>query len=133
MVSVREMLDMNMEELCNLALNNQWDMEQLQAWSTFKMAQYVEKSIRKEHTKRGERTMSKQNDLEVATETLLNAFGGTKTDDMGCIFYIFDKSENGGGTGFSTRNSDTGDALVAIKRIMKRFKINQSALMEALQ
>jgi len=43
MVSVREMLDMNMEELCNFALNHQWDMEKLQAWSTFKMAQYVEK------------------------------------------------------------------------------------------
>ena len=77
--------------------------------------------------------MSKQKDLEDANEVMLNAFKATKTDDMGCIFYIFDKSEDGGGTGFSTRNSDKDDALVAITRIMDKFGINQSALMEALQ
>ena len=77
--------------------------------------------------------MSNQSDLEGANEVVLNAFEATKTKDRGCIFYIFDKGENGGGTGFSTRNSDKGDALVAITRIMDKFGINKSALMEALQ
>ena len=77
--------------------------------------------------------MSKQLDLEGANKVMLNAFESTKTKDIGCIFYIFDKSENGGGTGFSTRNSDKGDALVAITRIMEKFGINKSALMEMLQ
>lgn len=77
--------------------------------------------------------MNNQSDLEGANEVMLNAFETTKTGDMGCIFYIFDKSENGGGMGFSTRNSDKGDALVAITRIMGKFGINKSALMEALE
>ena len=72
-------------------------------------------------------------DLERANEVMLVAFEAAKNEDMGCIFYIFDKGENGGGTGFSTRNSDKGDALVAITRIMDKFGINKSALMEALQ
>lgn len=77
--------------------------------------------------------MSKQKDLEGVNEIMLNIFETAKTDNMGCIFYMFDKSENGGGTGFSTRNSNKGDALVAIMRIMDKFGINQSALMEVLQ
>ena len=77
--------------------------------------------------------MSKQSDLEGANEVIFNAFEATKTEDTGCIFYIFDKSKDGGGTCFSTRNSNKGDALVAIKRIMDKFGINQSALMGALQ
>lgn len=77
--------------------------------------------------------MSNQSDLEGATNAILTAFEDAKTEDMGCIFYIFDKSENGGGTGFSTRNSDKGDALVAITRIMEKFGINKSALMEVLK
>ena len=77
--------------------------------------------------------MSEQSDLEGANERILNAFAAIKTENMGCIVYLFDKGEDGGGTGFSTRNSDKGDALVAITRIMDKFGINQSALMEALQ
>ena len=77
--------------------------------------------------------MSKQSDLEGANEVMLVAFERAKTEDMGCIFYIFNKGEDGRGTGFSTQNSDKGDALVAITRIMDKFGINKSALMEALQ
>ena len=76
---------------------------------------------------------NKQKDLENVNDAMLNAFETAKTEDMGCIFYLFDKSEDGGGTGFSTRNSDKGDALVAITRIMDKFGINTSALREALQ
>ena len=39
----REMLDMNIEELCAMARRNNWDMETLQAWSVFKIAQYLER------------------------------------------------------------------------------------------
>ena len=42
MISAREMFNMNMEELCNTAHKNDWDMQTLQAWSTFKIAQYLE-------------------------------------------------------------------------------------------
>ena len=41
--SYREMMDMNMEELCDVAINKGWDMQTLQAWSIFKIAQYLEK------------------------------------------------------------------------------------------
>jgi len=41
MITPREMMDMNMEELCAVAID--WDMPTLQAWSTFKIAQYLEK------------------------------------------------------------------------------------------
>ena len=33
MVSPREMIDMNMEELCEEATSHNWDMQTLQAWS----------------------------------------------------------------------------------------------------
>jgi hypothetical protein len=41
--TTQEMLDMNIEELYNMAHRNNWDMETLQAWSIFKIAQYLEK------------------------------------------------------------------------------------------
>ena len=37
------MLDMNMEELCDIAIDEGWDMQTLSAWSIFKLAQYLEK------------------------------------------------------------------------------------------
>ena len=77
--------------------------------------------------------MNEQRDLKGANYVMLSAFESTKTNDIGCIFYIFDKGKDGCGTGFSTRNSDKGDALVAITRIMDKFGINKSALNEALQ
>lgn len=39
----REMTDMNMEELCAVAIDKNWDMPTLQAWGIFKIAQYLEK------------------------------------------------------------------------------------------
>jgi len=43
MISPREMTDMNMEELCAVAIGKGWDMQTLQAWSLFKIAQYLER------------------------------------------------------------------------------------------
>ena len=42
-ISAQEMTEMNMEELCIEANKRDWDMDTLQAWSTFKIAQYLEK------------------------------------------------------------------------------------------
>lgn len=39
----QEMINMNIEELCMMATRNNWNMATLQAWSTFKIAQYLEK------------------------------------------------------------------------------------------
>ncbi len=43
MIPPREMVNMNMEELCAVAINKGWDLQTLQAWSIFKIAQYLEK------------------------------------------------------------------------------------------
>ena len=48
--------------------------------------------------------------------------------DLACIVYAFDEN----GSGFDYK-ADMGDALVAIKRIVKRFKINAAALTLALK
>jgi len=47
----------------------------------------------------------------------------TLPDNYGFVIYVFDRSLNGYGTGFN-RNTDKGDALVAIKRIAEQFHIN---------
>lgn len=56
--------------------------------------------------------------------------------DLACLVYAFedsdvDASNSGMGGGFD-RKADMGDALVAIKRIVKRFKIDTGALAVAL-
>ena len=48
--------------------------------------------------------------------------------DLACIVYAFD--ERGGGFDY---NADTGDAIVAIKRIIERFGINIEALAYSLR
>lgn len=48
--------------------------------------------------------------------------------DLACIVYAFD--ENGGGFDYK---ADIGDALVAIKRIAEKFRIDTDALAIALK
>ena len=43
MTSAREMLDMNMEDILNMSDRHNWDLATLEVWSTFKIAQYLEK------------------------------------------------------------------------------------------
>lgn len=43
MISTREMMDMSMEDICNTAHKNNWDVGTLEAWSIFKIAQYHER------------------------------------------------------------------------------------------
>lgn len=74
----------------------------------------------------------KQRNVENVNSIVSTAFECAATKDIGCIVYIFDKSEDGDGTGFNTKNCDTGDALVAISRIIKQFGINRDALLEAI-
>jgi len=38
-----QITEMNMSELCLTAHQRNWDVETMQAWSTFKIAQYLEK------------------------------------------------------------------------------------------
>ena len=75
--------------------------------------------------------MDKQTELEDVNDALLATFKHKASKNIGCIVYIFDKSE-GGGTGFNTHNCDLGDALVAISRIVEQFEIDLDALVEAL-
>ena len=67
-------------------------------------------------------------DVETVNDALLEAFRATKTGDIGCIVYVFDRSEGGGGTGFNSENCDMGDAMVLIKRLSKRFDIDLDRL-----
>ena len=39
----QEMRDMNMEELCDMVVRDNLTLEAIQAWSIFKIAQYLEK------------------------------------------------------------------------------------------
>lgn len=61
--------------------------------------------------------------LEHVTDAMHRAFRREATEDIGCIVYTFDRSEDGRGGGFSTTNCDSGDAMVAIKRIKEKFDI----------
>ena len=76
--------------------------------------------------------MSKQKQLENVNDALLATFKYKASKNMGCIVYVFDKSEGGCGTGFNTINCDVGDALVAIKRIVEQFGIDTGSLVESL-
>jgi len=42
-MQAQEMTEMNMEKLGIVAHRRNWDMDTLQAWSIFKIAQYLEK------------------------------------------------------------------------------------------
>lgn len=53
-----------------------------------------------------------------------DAWNSMETANMGCIVYVFDADEHGLGAGFHSDNCDAGDAMVAIKRIMKEFGIS---------
>jgi len=61
-------------------------------------------------------------------DALFETFKTVATDDIGCIAYVFDRSEGGGGIGFNSNNCDAADAMVAIKRIAKTFDINLETL-----
>ena len=74
---------------------------------------------------------NKQKLLENMNDTMLATFQAIANKDIGYVFYIFDKSEDGGGTGFNSRNCDAGDAMVAIRRIAERFGIDLGSLAEA--
>jgi hypothetical protein len=53
-------------------------------------------------------------------------------EDIGIIAYVFDKSEDGLGSGFS-RLADIEDALIAMKRIAKAFNIDINRFALAIQ
>lgn len=65
---------------------------------------------------------------ESVNDVMFEAFKAAATDDIGCIVYVFDRSEDGGGTGFNSKNCDAGDAMVAIKRIAEQFDIDLEKL-----
>lgn len=62
--------------------------------------------------------------VETVNDALFEAFKAAETGDIGCIVYVFSRSEDGGGTGFNSENCDAGDAMVAIKRIAEQFGID---------
>ena len=64
---------------------------------------------------------------ESVNDALFETFKTTATGEIGCIVYVFDRSEDGGGTGFNSNNCDAGDAMVAIKRIADQFGIDLKA------
>ena len=64
-------------------------------------------------------------------QKLLATFEAIANKDIGYVFYLFDKSEDGGSTGFNSKNCDAGDAMVAIRRIAERFGIDLELLVEA--
>ena len=70
----------------------------------------------------------KQRLLEDMNDAMIVTFKAIANKDIGYVFYIFDKSENGGGTGFNSKNCDVGDAMVAIKRIAAQFGIDLKLL-----
>jgi hypothetical protein len=63
-------------------------------------------------------------------QKLLATFETIANKDIGYVFYLFDKSEGGGSTGFNSKNCDRGDAIVAIKRTAERFGIDLGLLVE---
>lgn len=66
--------------------------------------------------------------VETVNDAMFDAFKNTASEDIGCIVYVFDRSAEGGGTGFNDKNCDMGDAMVAIKRISHRFGIDLEAI-----
>ena len=65
----------------------------------------------------------KQKLLENMNDAMLATFEAITNRDIGYVFYIFDKSENGGDMGFHSKNCDAGDAMVIIRRIAEQFGI----------
>jgi hypothetical protein len=70
-------------------------------------------------------------ELEALTGEIAEAFFNLP-ENYGFIAYICDKDTGGYGTGFD-RNVDTGDAMVAIKRIIEQFDIDIDTLAYALR
>ena len=70
----------------------------------------------------------KQKLLEDMNDAMLATFKAIANKDIGYVFCIFDKSEEGGGTGFNSKNCDAGDAMVAIKRTAEQFGIDLELL-----
>ncbi len=66
--------------------------------------------------------------VETVNDALFEAFKAAATDDIGCIVYVFDRSEGGGGTGFNSKDCDAGDAMVLIKRLVEIFGIDPEIL-----
>ena len=73
----------------------------------------------------------KQKLLEDMNDAMIATFKAIANKDIGYVFYIFDKSKDGCGTGFNSRNCDAGDAMVAIKRITEQFGIDLKLLVGA--
>ena len=70
---------------------------------------------------------------ESVNDVMSEAFKAAATDGIGCIVYVFDRwAEDGGGTGFNSKNCDAGDAMVAIKRIAEQFDIDLEVLSGAI-
>ncbi len=69
---------------------------------------------------------------ESVNDVMFEAFKAAATDDIGCIVYVFEEDEDGGGTGFNSKNCDAGDAMVAIKRIAEQFGIDLERLAGAI-
>lgn len=62
-----------------------------------------------------------------------DAWNSIETANMGCIFYVFDAEKHGWGAGFHSNNLDAGDAMVAIRRIMKEFGISSKTLARCME
>lgn len=73
-----------------------------------------------------QKLIEEMNDAVIATLDVIPK--AIPNEDIGYIFYIFDRSENGGGTGCNSNNCDMGDAMVAIKRIAGQFGIDLELL-----
>ncbi len=77
--------------------------------------------------------MSTQEEVEAMVDRLFSAYKASATENMGCICYVFDNSEDGGGSGFNSENCDAGDAMVAIKRIAGQFGIDLQILAKSFE
>jgi hypothetical protein len=76
--------------------------------------------------------MTTEDRVNHVNDVMYNAWRSMDPGNMGCIVYVFDTDEHGWGAGFNSKNCDTGDAMVAIKRIAERFEIDLEELAASL-
>ena len=71
--------------------------------------------------------------VEVVNDALYDLFNEKCSGGIGCIVYVFDNCEDGGGTGFNSQNCDAGDAMTAIMRIANEFGIDLHGLAATME
>lgn len=76
--------------------------------------------------------MTTEDQVEHVNGVLHDAWNNMDPGNIGCIVYVFDSGEHGWGAGFHSQNCDAGDAMVAIKRIMKEFGISPQRLARSM-